>query len=53
VRNKRIGRPCALLFVDVDHFKALNDTHGHSAGDAHFTLRQKGAGMTPAPSGIH
>ena len=37
-RNRRYGRPLALIYLDLDDFNRVNDAHGHATGDAVLRL---------------
>ena len=49
-RAERYGHPTALLLIDVDHFKQVNDTHGHPAGD--LVLQAVASEITSAVRGV-
>jgi two-component system, cell cycle response regulator len=45
-RSLRNGQPVSLLMLDIDHFKSVNDTHGHQTGDQ--VLVETAAGVMAA-----
>jgi diguanylate cyclase (GGDEF)-like protein len=49
-RTRRFGRPFCLLLIDIDHFKLVNDTYGHDAGDD--VLRRLGNALQAGTRGI-
>lgn len=51
-RFERYRRPSALLMFDVDHFKAINDSLGHPAGDDVLKAIAEGCGSTVRPSDV-
>jgi diguanylate cyclase (GGDEF)-like protein len=48
-RGKRKATPIAVIMADIDHFKQVNDTYGHAAGDS--VLREVAARMRAALRG--
>jgi diguanylate cyclase (GGDEF)-like protein/PAS domain S-box-containing protein len=51
-RRSRRPQPVAVLFIDVDHFKQVNDRHGHAAGDEllHCVAEQLQRSLRPGDS---
>ncbi len=50
-RVARSGEPALLLTLDIDHFKQVNDTHGHAAGDLVIQAVARALAETRAPDG--
>ncbi len=49
-RVARAGEPALLLVLDIDHFKAVNDNHGHQAGDQ--VIRAVAQAIVQADAGV-
>lgn len=51
-RSREMGLPLSVLFLDIDHFKAVNDTHGHAAGDEVLRAVARAVGASVRPQDI-
>jgi len=51
-RCRHDGAPCSVVVFDLDHFKAINDTHGHAVGDLTLQIFAEGAHKAMRPNDI-
>lgn len=49
---RREEKPVALLMLDIDHFKSINDNHGHAAGDAVISIVAERAAAFLRPTDV-